>query len=71
MAQGAQVRAFPQAVLDACHDETQRMHEEYGRADPAYGEVFREMSAFKQDAYQWLQLSEYTFDSYQIRRLRR
>ena len=25
----------------------------------------------KQDAYQWLQLSEYTFDSYQIRRLRR
>ncbi len=47
------------------------MHEEYGRADPAYAEIFREMSAFKQDAYQWLQLSEYTFDSYQIRRLRR
>jgi TRAP-type mannitol/chloroaromatic compound transport system substrate-binding protein len=52
VAQGAQVRPFPQAVLDACHDETQKMHEEYGRADPAYAEVFREMSAFKQDAYQ-------------------
>jgi TRAP-type mannitol/chloroaromatic compound transport system substrate-binding protein len=65
------VRPFPQAVLDACHGETQKLHEEYGRADPAYAEIFREMSAFKQDAYQWLQLSEYTFDSYQIRRLRR
>jgi TRAP-type mannitol/chloroaromatic compound transport system substrate-binding protein len=71
VAQGAQVRPFPQAVLDACHGETQKLHEEYGRADPAYAEIFREMSAFKQDAYQWLQLSEYTFDSYQIRRLRR
>jgi TRAP-type mannitol/chloroaromatic compound transport system substrate-binding protein len=71
VAQGAQVRPFPQPVLDACYDETQKMHEEYGRADPNYGEIFREMSAFKQDAYQWLQLSEYTFDSYQIRRLRR
>jgi len=30
-------------------------------------ELFRDMTAFKQDAYQWLQLSEYTFDSYQIR----
>ena len=48
-----------------------KMHEEYSKADPVYAEIFRDMTAFKQDAYQWLQLSEYTFDSYQIRRLRR
>ena len=71
VAAGAQLRPFPQAVLDACYDETQKMHEEYGRADPVYGEIFREMAAFKQEAYQWLQLSEYSFDTYQIRRLRR
>ncbi|RYJ02835.1 MAG: ABC transporter substrate-binding protein [Acetobacteraceae bacterium] len=71
VAGGAQLRPFPQSVLDVCYDETQKMHEEYSRADPVYGEIFREMAAFRQDAYQWLQLSEYTFDSYQIRRLRR
>ncbi len=71
VAAGAQLRPFPQSVLDACFDETTRMHEEYSRADPVYAEVYREMAAFRQDAYQWLQLSEYAFDSYQIRRLRR
>jgi TRAP-type mannitol/chloroaromatic compound transport system substrate-binding protein len=71
VAGGAQLRAFPQSVLDACYDETMKMHEEYAKADPVYAEIFRDMTAFKQDAYQWLQLSEYTFDSYQIRRLRR
>ena len=71
VAGGAQLRAFPQSVLDACYDETMKMHEEYAKADPVYAEILRDMLAFKQDAYQWLQLSEYTFDSYQIRRLRR
>ena len=64
-------RRAPRIDLEELDDETQKMHEEYGRADPVYAEIFREMSAFKQDAYQRLQLSEYTFDSYQIRRLRR
>jgi TRAP-type mannitol/chloroaromatic compound transport system substrate-binding protein len=71
VAAGAQLRPFPQSVLDACFEETTKMHEEYSRADPVYAEIYREMAAFRQDAYQWLQLSEYTFDSYQIRRLRR
>src|SRR5215211_6457729 len=55
VAGGAQLRAFPQSVLDACHDETARMHEEYAKADPVYNEIYRDMTAFKQDAYQWLQ----------------
>ena len=71
VAAGAQLRPFPQSVLDACFDETVKLHEEYSRADPTYAEIFREMTTFRQDAYQWLQLSEYSFDSYQIRRLRR
>jgi TRAP-type mannitol/chloroaromatic compound transport system substrate-binding protein len=29
------------------------------------------MSTFRTEAYQWMQLSEYAFDTYQIRRLRR
>lgn len=71
VARGAQMRPFLQAVLDAYYDETQKMHGEYSCADPVYGEIFRETTAFKQDAYQWLQLSEYCLDSHQIRRLRR
>ncbi|RAI59878.1 TRAP transporter substrate-binding protein [Roseicella frigidaeris] len=71
VAAGAQLRPFPQSVLDACFDETAKMHEEYAKADPVYAEIYRDMSAFRQDGYQWLQLSEYSFDSYQIRRLRR
>lgn len=71
VAQGAQLRAFPQPVLDACYDETTKMHEEYSRNDPVYAEIYREMSTFRSESYQWMQLSEYSFDSYQIRRLRR
>ena len=71
VAQGAQVRPFPQAALDARRDEAQTMHEEHGRADPAYCGVFRETGASKQDAHQRLRLPEHAFDSHRIRRLRR
>jgi TRAP-type mannitol/chloroaromatic compound transport system substrate-binding protein len=71
VAQGAQLRPFPQAVLDACFDETTKMHEEYSRNDPVYAEIYQDMANFRTESYQWLQLSEYSFDSYQIRRLRR
>ncbi|MCK8783080.1 TRAP transporter substrate-binding protein DctP [Roseomonas sp. NAR14] len=70
VAQGAQVRPFPNTVLDACYDETVKLHEEYSR-DPVYAELYRDMSNFRTESYRWLQLAEYAFDSYQIRRLRR
>jgi TRAP-type mannitol/chloroaromatic compound transport system substrate-binding protein len=71
VAQGAQLRAFPQPVLDACYEETTKLHEEYSRNDPVYAEIYKDMSTFRTESYQWMQLSEYTFDTYQIRRLRR
>ena len=66
MANGAQLRPFSAEVLDACRKASDEVYAEITATNAPFKKIFDSQQAFKKDAYLWAQLSEYTFDTYQM-----
>ena len=64
---GAQLRAFPQEVLDACYKAALEVYAETSAKNPAFKKIYDSMLAFRNDGYLWWQVAEYTYDNYMIR----
>ena len=64
---GAQLRAFPQDVMDACYKAAQEVYTETSAKNPAFKKIHDAMTAFRNDGYLWWQVAEYTYDNYMIR----
>ena len=66
VANGAQLRPFPQDVLSATFDAANATYAEVSAANPAFKKIKDSQDAFKKDAYLWAQIAEYNYDTFMM-----
>ncbi len=67
VSQGAQLRAFPPAVMDASFNAAIELYHEISADNPLFKRVWESTAAFRNDQYLWWQIAEYGFDTFSIR----
>jgi TRAP-type mannitol/chloroaromatic compound transport system substrate-binding protein len=67
---GAQLRLFPQEILEACFRTTNDLYGQLGQENPRFKAIADSYSAFRADEYLWWQVAEYSFDNFMIRERR-
>ena len=67
VAAGAQLRPFPQAVMEASYKATNGTYNEFGAKNADFKKVYDSMVAFRGDEYLWWQVAELGFDSFMVR----
>jgi TRAP-type mannitol/chloroaromatic compound transport system substrate-binding protein len=67
IAGGAQLRAFPPAVMDASFKAANDIYAELAVSNPDFKKVYEAMVPFRNDQYLWWQVAEYGFDTFMIR----
>jgi TRAP-type mannitol/chloroaromatic compound transport system substrate-binding protein len=63
---GAQLKPFSQEILSACFDAAQATYAEINAVNPMFKKLYESQEAFRRDAYLWMQLSEYTNDTFMM-----
>jgi TRAP-type mannitol/chloroaromatic compound transport system substrate-binding protein len=66
LAQGVQLRQFPQDVLDACFKASEDTYTEMSAQSAEFKKIWDSVKPFRKEQYLWMQLTEYTYDSYMI-----
>lgn len=66
VADGAILRPFSQDILQASYDAAKETYAEISANNPTFKKIYDHQLAFKKDAYLWMQLSEYTFDTFMM-----
>jgi TRAP-type mannitol/chloroaromatic compound transport system substrate-binding protein len=64
---GAQLRAFPQPVLEDCYKAANAIYADLSKTNPHFKKMYESLVPYRNDAYAWLQVAELGFDSFQIR----
>jgi TRAP-type mannitol/chloroaromatic compound transport system substrate-binding protein len=64
---GAQLRAFPQDVMDACYRTANEIYADLSRTNPMFKRLYDSLVPFRNDSYAWFQVAELGFDSFQMR----
>jgi len=67
MADGAELRAFSQPILEACLKASNEVNAETAAANSDFRKVLKSMAAFRDDEYFWWQVAEYSYDTFMIR----
>jgi TRAP-type mannitol/chloroaromatic compound transport system substrate-binding protein len=67
VAGGAQLRAFPQPVMDACYAAANELYTETAAKNADFKKVLDSVVAFRNEQYLWWQVAEYGYDSFMIR----
>lgn len=66
VAGGATLRPFSQEILAASYDAAKEVYTEISGRNPMFKKIYDHQLEFKKDAYLWMQLSEYTFDTFMM-----
>jgi len=64
--EGAVLRPFSQEILEACYSAALEVYAEISATNPDFKKVYDDQVAFKREGYLWMQLSEYTFDTFMM-----
>ncbi len=67
VAGGAQLRAFPQPMMDACYTAANELYTETSAKNPDFKKILDSVMAFRNEQYLWWQVAEYGYDSFMIR----
>ena len=67
---GAQLRLFPQDVLEACYKTANELYVQLAEDNPKFKKIADSYMAFRADEYLWWQVEEYAFDNFMIRERR-
>jgi TRAP-type mannitol/chloroaromatic compound transport system substrate-binding protein len=67
VAGGAQLRPFPQSVMEACLKAANEVYTETSASNADFKKVYDSISAFRNDQYLWWQVAEYGYDTFMIR----
>jgi TRAP-type mannitol/chloroaromatic compound transport system substrate-binding protein len=67
VAGGAQLRPFPQPVMEACLTASNEVNAETAAGNADFKKVLESMQAFRNDEYLWWQVAEFSYDSFMIR----
>ncbi|WP_086995299.1 TRAP transporter substrate-binding protein [Rhizobium sullae] len=66
VAEGATLRPFSQEILEAAFQVSTGLYADISSSNPSFKKIYDDQTAFKRDAYLWMQLSEYTFDTFMM-----
>jgi TRAP-type mannitol/chloroaromatic compound transport system substrate-binding protein len=66
-AAGTHFRPFSQAIMEACLKASQEVNAETSAANLDYKKVWESIVAFRNDAYLWWQVAEFTYDNFMLR----
>ncbi|MEI2415340.1 TRAP transporter substrate-binding protein [Orrella sp. JC864] len=64
IAGGAQLKAFPKPVLDACYAEAVKLYDELSAKSPMFKKVYESMREFRDNELPWFRVAEGSYDSY-------
>jgi TRAP-type mannitol/chloroaromatic compound transport system substrate-binding protein len=67
VAAGAQLRGFPQPVMEASYKATMETYNEVSAKNADFKKLYDSMVAFRGDAYLWWQVAELSFDAFMVR----
>ena len=67
VAGGAQLRSFPQPVMDSCFNAANELYGETSASNADFKKVYDSVVPFRNDQYLWWQVAEYGYDSFMIR----
>ncbi len=61
---GAQLRALPRPVMEACYTVANELYGELSVKSPEFKKIYDSWSWFRDDQYLWFRLAENTFDNF-------
>jgi TRAP-type mannitol/chloroaromatic compound transport system substrate-binding protein len=64
VAAGAQLRAFPTPVMEACYNTAQDIYRELSAKSADFRKIYEPWSKFRDDQYLWFRVAENTFDNF-------
>jgi TRAP-type mannitol/chloroaromatic compound transport system substrate-binding protein len=64
VAGGAQLRAFPRAVMEACEKAAFELYDELGRRSAHWARIYPGWKKFRDDQYLWFRVAEFAFDNF-------
>ncbi len=64
---GAELRAFPQPVMEGCYTTANALYAELSQSNPHFKKLLDSLVAYRNDSYQWLQIAELSYDSFMMR----
>lgn len=64
VAAGAQLRAFPRPVMEACYQAAQELYQELAAKSADFKKIYASWSKFRDDQYLWFRVAENTFDNF-------
>jgi TRAP-type mannitol/chloroaromatic compound transport system substrate-binding protein len=67
VAGGAQLRPFPQEVMEAALKASNELYDEISAKNPDFKKMYESLRAFRNEEYLWFQVAEYGFDNFMIR----
>jgi TRAP-type mannitol/chloroaromatic compound transport system substrate-binding protein len=67
VANGAQLRPFPQPVMEACYKAATDTYAEVSAKNEVFKKVHDSMVAFRSNEYLWWQVAELSFDVFMVR----
>ncbi|WP_416064711.1 TRAP transporter substrate-binding protein [Rhizobium sp. ZK1] len=66
VAEGATLRPFSQEIMEASFEAATGIYGDISSKNQYFRKIYDDQTAFKRDAYLWMQLSEYTFDTFMM-----
>ena len=67
VAAGAQLRAFPRAVMEACEKAAFELYEEQSKKSKHWARIYPGWKKFRDDQYLWFRVAEFAYDSFAFR----
>lgn len=64
VAGGAQLRAFPRPVLEACHKAAHALYAELAATHADFAKIHTEWSRFRDEQYLWFRVAENSFENF-------
>jgi TRAP-type mannitol/chloroaromatic compound transport system substrate-binding protein len=64
---GAQLRSFPQEIMEASYKAANETYTELSRTNPMFKKLYDSVMAFRSDSYLWMQVAEYGYDAFMMR----
>jgi len=67
VAEGTQLRVFPQPVMEACLKASNEVYAEISASNADFKKIWDNIKAFRNLEYEWWQVAEYNYDNFMIR----
>ncbi len=64
--EGTVLRPFSQEILEAAYNAAQSVYTEISAGNPVFKAIYDDQVTFKREGYLWMQLAEYTFDTFMM-----